>query len=181
MAKRITKENSFRLATNNLMPKIGFGTWKLPSNIAEGLVSSAIKEGYGLIDCAAIYGNEKEIGKSFKKAIKENKIIERDEIFITSKLWNVDHSPKDVQPAIERTLRDLNLDYLDLYLMHFPVSWPNRRQNEDDYPEGFHNDFYGTQTNITVFETWQAMEKLVDYGLVKDIGVSNCMSLNSRN
>ena len=135
----------------------------------------AIKEGYNLIDCAAIYGNEKEIGKAFTKAIKEESIIDRDQLFVTSKLWNVDHDPKDVRPAILRTLKDLQLECLDLYLMHFPVSWPNRRENEDDYPEGFHEDFYGKQTNTTVLETWQAMEELVDDGLCKDIGVSNCM------
>lgn len=150
----------------------------MPSDIAQGIVYSAIKNGYGLIDCAAIYKNEKEIGKSFNKAINNEKIINRDELFVTSKLWNVDHDPKNVKPAIERTLKDLQLDYLDLYLMHFPVSWPNRRKNNNDYPESFNQDFYGTQTEITVFQTWQAMESLVDDGLVKDIGVSNCYVIN---
>merc|ERR1712130_248163 len=69
--------------------------------------------------------------------------------------------------------RDLKLEYLDLYLIHFPVSWPNPRSNEEDYPRDFHESCYGVQTNTTVFETWEAMEQLVDEGLVKDIGVAN--------
>eukprot|EP01084_Bolivina_argentea_P248952 416557_1 len=173
MAKKITIENSFRLATNNLMPKVGLGTWKLSPDIAEGIIYSAIKQGYNLIDCAANYGNEKEIGKALKKTIKDEKYTNRNDLFITSKLWNTDHNPKDVKPALQRTLNDLNIDYLDLYLMHFPVSWPNRRTNENDYPEKFNNDFYGMQTKTTVFQTWEAMEQLIEDGLVKDIGVSN--------
>ena len=141
------------------------------------MVFSAIKHGYTLIDCAARYNNEKEIGKALDDAIRVQKIIKRDDIFITSKLWNTDHSPKDVRPAVQRTLKDLKLEYLDLYLIHFPVSWPNRRQeqkNYDGYPEGYQPEFYGMQTNTTISETWQAMEQLVDEGLVKAIGVSNC-------
>ena len=140
----------------------------------ESIIPAAIQCGYQLIDCASGYRNEKDIGKAFTKVMQNEKLISRDDIFITSKLANVDHAPNDVKPALHRTLRDLNVEYLDLYLMHFPVSWPNKRENEEDYPDGFLQDFYGMQTNTTIFETWQAMEELVDDGLVKDIGVSNC-------
>ncbi|ETO28553.1 alcohol dehydrogenase (NADP+), partial [Reticulomyxa filosa] len=152
---------------------VGFGTWKIPENAAENAVLNAIKAGYGLIDCAAIYRNEKTVGKALHHALNVESMVKRDEIFVTSKLWNTDHHPKDVKPAIQRTLRDLQLKHLDLYLMHFPVAWPNRRKDDGDYPEDFNPDFKNYQEKVTVLETWKAMEDLVDQGLTKGIGVSN--------
>ena len=76
-------------------------------------------------------------------------------------------------PALKRTLSDLKLEYLDLYLMHFPVAWPNRRTNDSAYPEDFNEDFRGLQEPIPVDDTWEAMQECVAKGLIKDIGVSN--------
>lgn len=156
------------------MPKVGFGTWKIPSDIAGKSVYNAIKAGYNLIDCAAIYQNEKDIGENaFNKIFNQEKSVKREDIFITSKLWNTDHAKNDVKAACERTLRDLQLEYLDLYLIHFPVAWPNRRKNEEDYPEDYCKDFKGVQVDIPVMDTYESMLELIDLGLVKSIGVSN--------
>jgi diketogulonate reductase-like aldo/keto reductase len=84
-------------------------------------VYQALKNNYRLLDCAACYGNEVEVGEGIKRAISEN-LVSRDELFVTSKLWNTYHRAENVRPAFFRTLKDLNLEYIDLYLIHFPIS-----------------------------------------------------------
>jgi diketogulonate reductase-like aldo/keto reductase len=103
------------------MPMVGFGTWKLPNGMTEDIVYESIKVGYRHIDCAAVYGNEVEVGRGINRAINEN-IVTREELFITSKLWNTYHRREHVKPALLRSLKDLDLKYLDLYLMHYPLS-----------------------------------------------------------
>ena len=90
------------------MPMVGFGTWKLPNNVSQDIIYNCIKAGYKLIDGAGVYGNEVEVGKGIHKAIDE-KIITRDDIFVTSKLWSTFHKPEHVKAACLRTLKDLNL------------------------------------------------------------------------
>ena len=169
----ISLANSFRLAPDILMPKVGLGTWKMTPSEVRSIVPAAIKCGYNLIDCASGYQNEKNIGEVLFSLLQSERVISRENLFITSKLANPDHSPHDVKPAVLRSLRDLRQEYLDLYLMHFPVSWPNKRKDENAYPGRYESEFYGKQSDITIFETWRAMEQLVDDGLVRSIGVSN--------
>ena len=106
----------FTLNTGAKIPAVGFGTWQARPGEVEHAVEVALKNGYKHIDAAHIYGNEKEVAVGIKKSG-----VPRSEIFLTSKLWNSKHSPEDVLPALEETLKDLETDYLDLYLMHWPA------------------------------------------------------------
>lgn len=171
------KETDLILNTGARMPIIGLGTWKSEPNKVGQAVEYALSEcNYHHIDCAAIYCNEKEIGNYLKKVFESEK-VKREDIFITSKLWNTDHRKDAVQKACEKTLSDLNLEYLDLYLMHWGVAIP---PNEDpgSNPQGRlavtldENGVLITE-KVSVRETWEAMEKLVEIGLVKAIGVAN--------
>lgn len=157
------------LSFNNSIsiPTVGYGTWRLPGDTAEDLTATAIKNGYRHIDCAMVYGNEKEVGKGISKAISD-KVVKRDDLFITSKLWNTDHAAKDVAAACRKTLEDLGLEYLDLYLVHWNVGF----EHGDDL-EPLDENGLSKFSFVPLSETWKAMEKLVDEGLVKSIGVAN--------
>ena len=148
------------------MPIIGLGTWKSASGEVHDAVITAIKAGYRHIDCAAIYGNESEIGQALSEVFSQG-IVQREDLWITSKLWNSAHQADDVLPALQKTLRDLQVAYLDLYLMHWPVALKSGL----GFPEK-PEDFLSLE-EVPLIETWRAMEPLVDQGLVKHIGVSN--------
>jgi diketogulonate reductase-like aldo/keto reductase len=160
------------LNTGAPMPSIGLGTWKsLPDKAGEAVVN-ALMSGYRHIDCAAVYRNEKEIGVSFKK-IFGDKIREREDVFITSKLWNSEHRKEDVKKACEATLSNLNLEYLDLYLMHWGVAIPHKEILEAGWTVELDSNGVIVTEKVSIRETWEAMEELVELGLVKAIGVSN--------
>jgi alcohol dehydrogenase (NADP+) len=147
---------------------LGFGT----SGVNGEAVRTAIKAGFRHIDCAHKYDNEKEIGAVLKEVFANEAEygVKRSDLFITSKVWNTDHAPENVALSCRRSLEDLGLDYLDLYLIHWPVAWRN------DGP-GAHfptNEVGGVHEEAIPLEvTYAAMEKLVDEGLVRSIGVSN--------
>lgn len=108
-------------ATGAKMPTIGLGCWKIPKEKTAEITYTAIKSGYKLIDQACDYGNEKESGEGIKKAIDEG-IVKREDLWVTSKLWNTYHKKENVKAACQKSLADLGLEYLDLYLIHFPIS-----------------------------------------------------------
>ncbi|XP_028597024.1 aldo-keto reductase 1B-like isoform X1 [Podarcis muralis] len=138
-----------------------------PPGIVQGAIEVAIKNGYRHIDCAYFYDNEGAIGEAFEKVLKEG-LVKREDLFVVSKLWNSYHAPEDVKPALLETLKLLRLDYLDLYLMHSPMGIKNVKG--DTLPQ---KDGKVLQTDVDYVDTWKAMEKLVDEGLVKSIGVAN--------
>lgn len=154
------------LAGGQNMPALGLGTWKSDPGAVGAAVSNAIATGYRHFDCAPIYGNEAEIGAALGGAL-DTGAVRRDQLWITSKLWNSEHGRGRVLPALERTLRDLRLDYLDLYLVHWPV--PIRPGLT--FPEG-PDDFVSLEDQ-PLADTWAGMEDAVDAGLVRAIGVSN--------
>lgn len=146
---------------------MGLGTWKSDKSAVGDAVRFAVdKAGYRHIDCASIYGNEPEIGQALKDVI--GKTVKREELFVTSKLWNTNHHPDNVAKACKKTLADLGLDYVDMYLMHWGVAF---QPGGDLEPLDKHGR--AITENVSVQATWQAMEKLVQKGLVKSIGVSN--------
>ena len=151
---------------NDTIPALGLGTWKSEPGEVYQAVKYALEEGYRHIDCAPIYGNELEIGKALQESFRSG-IVKREETWITSKLWNDSHLPEDVEPALRRTLHDLQLQYLDLFLIHWPVAL----KKGIDFPRSGRDMLSSTEAPLTT--TWQAMEGLVDKGLVRHIGVSN--------
>lgn len=148
------------------IPALGLGTWKSKSGEAADAVTKALEIGYRHIDCAPIYKNEREIGPALTSAFRRG-IAKREDLWITSKLWNNAHAPKHVRPALERTLKDLQLDYLDLFLIHWPVSF----RQDIEFPR--RPDEFLRPGEIPVSDTWGAMEKMVKKGLCRCIGVCN--------
>uniref|UniRef100_A0A1A9WEI7 NADP-dependent oxidoreductase domain-containing protein n=1 Tax=Glossina brevipalpis TaxID=37001 RepID=A0A1A9WEI7_9MUSC len=141
---------SIELSNGQKMPAVGLGTWQSKNKEAEQAVLNAIDIGYRHIDTAYIYENEKEIGRAINAKIAAG-VIAREDIFVVTKLAGMHHKPKLVEAACRDSLTKLSLNYVDQYLIHFPVG------------DGF----------VDYVDTWKAMENLVDLGLVKGIGLSN--------
>lgn len=164
------------LAEGSRFPSLGLGTWKISNERAPEVVQDAIRIGYRHFDCACDYGNETEVGAGLIAAIKAGHCT-RDDLWITSKLWNTYHEPKHVRAACERSLRDLGVDELDLYLVHFPIALAYVPFEERYPPEWLFDP--GAETpamkpiKVPYSDTWGAMEELQRAGLVKSIGVSN--------
>ncbi len=164
------KVKSYALSSGAKMPALGMGTFGSdsvsPARVARA-VGEAIHIGYRHIDCAMVYGNEREIGDALAFEFRSG--LKREELFITSKLWNDKHAPSDVALACEASMRDLGLDYLDLYLIHWP--FPNTHER------GCTVDSRAAGAKPYIHEnymrTWRELEKLVRRGLVRSIGASN--------
>jgi alcohol dehydrogenase (NADP+) len=156
---------TFTLNDGQLIPAIGLGTWQSKSDEVAEAVREAIDAGYRHIDAAWIYQNEQAVGQGIRDAIAQ-KAAKREEIFVTSKLWNTFHAPDAVEQGCQETLSALGLDYLDLYLMHWPVAF--RPGNQHSAPE----DFFPL-SEMPLSKTFEAMLKLREKGLVKSVGVSN--------
>jgi len=157
-----------KLAGGATMPAVGLGTFGSdhvsPQTVADA-VYDAVRSGYRHIDCASVYGNEAEIGGSFAKLLAEG--LRREELWVTSKVWNNCHD--DVIGSCQRSLADLRLDYLDLYLVHWP--FPNHHPTGCDVSA--RNPHAVPYIHENYMRTWLQMEELVDRGLVRHIGTSN--------
>lgn len=153
-------------ANGDRMDSVGLGTWKASGNEVKQAVKEAVKAGYRHIDTAAIYNNEEAIGEALQ-SLYDDGVVKREELFITSKLWNSAHLPKDVMPALQTSLKKLKTDYLDLYLIHWPVAF----KPGVEYPSG--SDDYLSLEQCPLEATWQMMEKAKADGLARHIGVSN--------
>lgn len=158
------KELKFK--NNDAMPILGLGTWKSSEGEVYKAVRDAIKIGYRHIDCAWAYENESEIGEALTDAISEGE-VNRSELWITSKLWNNLHGQENVKTGIKKSLKDLQLDYLDLYLIHWPVPL-----KPDAVFAQKADDFFSLDEK-PIADTWKGMEICVEEGLAKHIGVSN--------
>ncbi|KAF4112269.1 aldo-keto reductase family 1 member A1-B isoform X1 [Onychostoma macrolepis] len=172
MAHRMSMNDFAVLSTGRKMPLVGLGTWKSEPGQVKQAIIWALQSGYRHIDCAPIYGNEPEIGEAFQEMMGPEKGIRREDVFVTSKLWNTKHHPDDVEPSLLKTLKDLKLEYLDLYLIHWPYAF---QRGDTSFPRK--EDGTLLYDNIDYKLTWAAMEKLVGKGLVRAIGLSN---FNSR-
>jgi len=159
--------------TGQKMPLVGFGLWKITKSTCADTLYNAIKTGYRLFDGACDYGNEKEAGEGVRRALKDG-LVKREELFITSKLWNTFHAHDHVKSVAKIQLGQWGIDYFDLFLVHFPVSLKYVDPNHRYPPEWFGDDGKIHLQNTPMQETWGAMEELVDEGLAKNIGLSNC-------
>ena len=156
---------TFTLNDGTVMPAFGLGTWKSPKGEVYAAVKEALRIGYKHVDAAWIYLNEAEVGKGIVESI-ESGVLAREELFVTSKLWNSFHRPEDVEKGAQESLTALGLDYLDLYLMHWPVAFKPGTLGPKS------GDFLSL-SEAPLEETFEAMVALKEKGLVKSVGVSN--------
>lgn len=154
------------LRTGAHLPAFGLGTWKSKPNEVYEAVRVALEAGYTHLDCAAIYQNEDEVGRAIKDAFKAGDIT-RDKLWVTSKLWNDAHARDAVKPALQKTLDDLRLEYLDLYLIHWPVAF----QPGVSFPRK--PEEFATLEEMPLEKTWEGMLEARDAGLAHHVGVSN--------
>lgn len=153
------------------MPAIGLGTWKMDDGVATPAVTSAIELGYRHIDCAAIYNNEPDVGRALQDCLSR-KVLSREQLWVTSKLWCNRHRPELVESALKQTLHDLQLEYLDLYMIHWPIVF----RHDLERPEK--GEHFIPLSEVPLADTWSALEACVDAGLCRNLGVCNFNSDN---
>lgn len=156
-----------KMSDGKEVPIIGLGTWKSKPGQVRDAVKVAIDASYRHIDCALAYQNETEVGEAIAEKIAD-KTIKRENIFVTSKLWNTYHRKEKVIECCKRSLKDLNLEYLDLYLIHWPIAY---KEGSELFPKNDKGEML--TENIDFTETWKGMEECQEKGLVKSIGLSN--------
>nr|XP_020010611.1 aldo-keto reductase family 1 member C18-like isoform X2 [Castor canadensis] len=165
-----SKHRCVELNDGHVIPVLGFGTYAsetVPKRMITDCTKLAIDAGFRHIDAAYLYQNEEEVGLAIQSKIADG-TVKREDIFLTSKLWSTCHRQELVQPSLERSLKKLNLDYVDLYLIHFPVSL---RPGDEMYPTDEHGKLI--LDTVDLCATWEVMEECKDAGLAKSIGVSN--------
>ena len=171
-----TAVSPLALRSGAVLPPVGLGLWKVERDRAARVVADALEAGFRHLDSACDYGNEAEVGEGIRAALAAG-TCRRDELFVTSKLWNTYHEARHVRPALQRTLRDLGVDELDLYLIHFPIALAYVPFDVRYPPEWLHDPDAAEPRmrpiDVPILETWRALEDLVRAGLVRDIGVCN--------
>lgn len=150
------------------IPALGFGTLIPDPAVTITATRDALDAGFRHFDCAERYGNEREVGAALEAGLAAAG-ISRDDIFVTTKLWNSNHRPERVEPAFEASLERLRLEYLDLYLVHTPFAF---RPGDDQDPRDQNGNVLYDH-DVTLLDTWQAMETLVDHGKCRAIGLSD--------
>jgi diketogulonate reductase-like aldo/keto reductase len=150
------------------MPTVGFGTLIADAATTRSAVRNALEIGYRHFDCAERYRNEREVGEVLQ-AVSASLAITRDQLFVTTKLWNTNHRPERVGPALAASLDRLRLDYVDLYLIHTPFAF---KPGDDQDPRDENGNILYDK-GVTLLETWKAMEELVDQGKCRAIGLSD--------
>ncbi|TSK38451.1 Estradiol 17 beta-dehydrogenase 5 [Bagarius yarrelli] len=170
MEETIEQPRKIELNDGNLMPLLGLGTWKgknLSAEVCQGAAETAIAAGYRHLDTAYSYQNEVELGKAIRSKIQQG-IIRRQDMFVVSKLWCTHHAPKDIPLCLNKSLTDLQLEYLDMYLVHFPVGL--QKVENELFPM---KDGMMLMSDIDYVDVWKGMEALKSSGKVRSIGVSN--------
>ncbi|XP_046689164.1 aldo-keto reductase family 1 member A1-like [Homalodisca vitripennis] len=157
----ITLNNGYKI------PQFGLGTWKSKPGEVRGAVVDAIRCNYRHLDCALVYQNEKEVGEGIQLAIQQG-LCKREDLFITTKLWNTFHKEELVVPSLKKSLENLSLEYVDLYLIHWPHAF---KEGSELFPMDANNKT--AYSNVSYLETWKGMEQCVQLGLTKSIGLSN--------
>jgi len=150
------------------MPALGFGTLIPDPAVTITATKDALEAGFRHFDCAERYRNEREVGEALQAGLAAGKIA-REDIFVTTKLWNTNHRPERVEPAFAASLDRLRLDYLDLYLIHTPFAF----QPGDDQDPRDQNGNVLYDKGVTLLDTWRALENLVDHGSCRAIGLSD--------
>ncbi|KAJ5484194.1 hypothetical protein N7539_005990 [Penicillium diatomitis] len=161
------------LNTGAPIPQLGFGTWQSAPGEVGNAVYEALKAGYRHLDLATIYQNQREVATGIKRAFKEIPGLKREDLFITSKLWNSQHRPEIVEASLDACLAELELDYLDLYLVHWPVAF---KQGNEYFPRVEGSTVEGgdvvIDNEVSIVDTWKAMTKLPK-SKARAVGVSN--------
>lgn len=158
----VTRGTRFELNTGDSIPALGVGTFQ-DADAQVNAVSLALSKGYRLIDTARVYEVEKQVGEGVRKSG-----VPRSELFIGTKLWCNDYHPEDVERALDDSLQDLGMDYVDLLMMHYPVTF---KRGPDPFPRDVSGKMQHGET--TFLDTWKAMQELVTKGKARNIGVSN--------